>query len=249
MYAPCLHWRLTDQRISQRTFRLRKIIYSFKNCTLISQWGRRKNLLFLSKSIFSHPKYIPWKLQKQVIDWSRKILIFIDMPHNLVIERLRPMLSHDVKELLLKITDKGSSDKLKTKEIILKGFPSVIFCTSGLTIDKQELTRFFLLSPETNPTKIFEAIDVKVLRESNTLDFPHNLDKKPDRKMLIQRIRLIKEAHINNIIVREEDTKQIKERFKAGIIKPQPRHPQTQTQRRVAYKQWLRCEAERVFQE
>ena len=86
------------------------------------------------------------------------------MPHNLVIEHLRPMLSHDAKELLLKITDKGSSGKLKTKEIILKGFPSVIFCTSGLTIDEQELTRFFLLSPETNPTKILEAIDVKALR-------------------------------------------------------------------------------------
>ena len=37
-----------------------------------------------------------------IIDLSRKILIFLDQPHNQLLERLRPILSHDKKEIRLK---------------------------------------------------------------------------------------------------------------------------------------------------
>jgi len=88
-----------------------------------------------------------------LVDLSRKILIFLDQPHTQLLERLRPLLSHDKKEIRLKITDKTQKFGLKTKTVLLRGYPSVIFCTAGLKIDEQEATRFLLLSPETNQEK------------------------------------------------------------------------------------------------
>jgi hypothetical protein len=82
------------------------------------------------------------------IDLSRKILIFLDQPHNDLLARLRPLLSHDRKEINLKITDKSQKMGLRTKNILIRGYPAVIFCTAGLRIDEQEATRFLLLSPE-----------------------------------------------------------------------------------------------------
>jgi len=37
-----------------------------------------------------------------LVDLSRKILIFLDQPHNELLARLRPLLSHDKKEITLK---------------------------------------------------------------------------------------------------------------------------------------------------
>jgi len=41
-------------------------------------------------------------------------------------------LSHDRKELLYKITDRREKKGLRTKNVIIRGFPSVIFCTGSL---------------------------------------------------------------------------------------------------------------------
>ena len=102
-----------------------------------------------------------------IVNLSRKILIFLDQPHTLLLQHLRPLLSHDRKEIRLKITDKSQKSGLKTKNIYLIGYPTVIFCTAGLNLDEQEATRFLLLSPEINQEKIREAIYEKIRRESN----------------------------------------------------------------------------------
>lgn len=62
-----------------------------------------------------------------LVDLSRKILVFLDQPHTQLLERLRPLLSHDRKEITLKITDKTQKFGLKTKNVLLRGYPSVIF--------------------------------------------------------------------------------------------------------------------------
>lgn len=59
-----------------------------------------------------------------IVDLSRKILIFLDQPHTQLLERLRPLLSHDKKEISVKITDKSQKFGMKTKNILLKGYPS-----------------------------------------------------------------------------------------------------------------------------
>ena len=49
-----------------------------------------------------------------IANLERKILIFLDMPHDQLLQRLRPLLSHDQKELTYKITA-SKSKKLANK--------------------------------------------------------------------------------------------------------------------------------------
>ncbi len=120
------------------------------------------------------------KREGYLVDLSRKILIFLDQPHTLLLQHLRPLLSHDKKEIRLKITDKSQKAGLKTKNIFLKGFPAVIFCTAGLKIDEQETTRFLLLSPETNREKIRQAIYEKIRKETDGDMYELSLENNPE---------------------------------------------------------------------
>lgn len=162
------------------------------------------------------------ELEGYLVDLSRRILIFLDQPHTQLLERLRPVLSHDQKEVRLKITDKSQKHGLRTKNVIVKGFPSVIFCTAGLRIDEQEATRFFLLSPEVNQEKIRQAVLEKIRKETDNASYKNWLEELPERKALKERILAIKEAGIQEI--RIADPKPIIDRFLAQNKVLKPRH-------------------------
>lgn len=134
-----------------------------------------------------------------IVDLSRKILIFLDQPHTQLLERLRPLLSHDKKEISIKITDKNQKQGLRTKNVILRGFPSVIFCTAGLRIDEQEATRFLLLSPEINQEKIRDGILESIKKEADVDNYRNWLDEDPKRKLFKERMRAIKLEGIKEI--------------------------------------------------
>jgi len=155
-----------------------------------------------------------------LVDLSRKILIFLDQPHTQLLERLRPLLSHDKKEIILKITDKTQKFGLKTKNVLLRGYPSVIFCTAGLKIDEQEATRFLLLSPETNQEKLREAIHEKIKKETDANAYKKWLIGNPERKLLKERIQAIKQENIKEIKIGSPE--KIEERFfkKNKMLKP-----------------------------
>ncbi len=137
--------------------------------------------------------------QGYTVDLSRKILIFLDQPHTQLLQHLRPLLSHDKKEILIKITDKSQKVGLRTKNIYLKGFPAVIFCTAGLNLDEQEATRFLLLSPEINQEKIRQAIFEKIKKEADSFSYKNELNSDPKRQRFIQRILAIKQEKIAEI--------------------------------------------------
>ncbi|MEM3579591.1 MAG: hypothetical protein QXL54_05160 [Candidatus Bathyarchaeia archaeon] len=61
------------------------------------------------------------------VNLAKKILIFLDQPHDALLQRLRPLLSHDRRKITLKITDKREKSGLRTKTVVLEGFPTVIF--------------------------------------------------------------------------------------------------------------------------
>lgn len=178
---------------------------------------------YCSPTAFFHDVGEFIKEQKQyVVDLSRKILIFLDQPHTLLLQHLRPLLSHDEKEIALKITDKSQRFGLKTKNVLLRGYPAVIFCTAGLNIDEQEATRFLLLSPETNQEKIREAIYEKLKKETDCGAYQKWLDDDQNRKLLIERIRAIKQEHISEIKIGKPE--RIKEAFFKGKKGLKPRH-------------------------
>jgi hypothetical protein len=120
----------------------------------------------------------------------------------------------------LKITDKSQRGGLKTKNVYIKGFPAVIFCSAGLKIDEQEGTRFMLLSPETNQEKIREGILEKIKKEADKDAYSSWLDSNPDRMLLKERIEAIKNENIDSVKI--PDAKIIEDVFmqKREILKP-----------------------------
>lgn len=157
-----------------------------------------------------------------IIDLSRKILIFLDQPHNQLLERLRPILSHDKKEIRLRITDKSQKSGLRTKNLLIKGYPSVIFCSAGLNIDEQEGTRFILLSPETSQGKIKDAIQEKIKKDSDNESYNQWLDDDPSRALLKERIRAIRDENIGEVKIIH--TNLIEKQFFRGKKVLKPRH-------------------------
>ncbi len=148
---------------------------------------------------FYHDAKFDEEKKEHIIDLSRKIIIFLDQPHNDLLTRLRPLLSHDKKAIKIKIADRSKNASLRTKNITMIGFPSVVFCTASSNVDEQESTRFFLLSPEINQEKIRQAISQKIDKESNRAKFMAWLDELPERKLLQQRIAAIKQEAITDI--------------------------------------------------
>jgi len=145
------------------------------------------------------------------VDLERKVLIFLDQPQTLLLERIRPLLSHDKKEIEVKITDKGKTRGLKTKNIIVRGYASVVFCSASFGIDEQEATRFILLSPETTQDKIKLGIEEAIRKSTDRNAYYEALNSNPKRRALMERIRAIKQAKIIDVNIHNEG--KIKEVF------------------------------------
>jgi len=158
------------------------------------------------------------------IDFSHKILIFQDQPHNDLLGKLRPLLSHDGKEMLIKITDKDQKFGHRTKNVILKGYPSVIFCSAGFKINEQEATRCILLSPEISQEKIEQSIRVAIEKESDPLNYDMDIESDGQRQLLRERILAIKRAGIKEIRIDSALRGIIRERFCGDRETLKPRH-------------------------
>ena len=156
-----------------------------------------------------------------LVDLSKKILCFTDMPDTSLISRLRPILSHDEKETHLKITDKNQKGGNRTKTVIIIGFPSVYFCSAGLRVDEQESTRFIMLSPSIEQDKIVQGIQQVISKESDQEKFISNVDSNPERILLMERILAIKQEKI--IDVKIENPALIEEMFISDHKSVKPR--------------------------
>lgn len=146
-----------------------------------------------------------------IINFAGIILIFLDQPHTQLLQHLRPLLSHDKKEILVKITDKSQKGGHRTKNVLLTGYPTVIFCTAGLNIDEQEATRFILLSPETSCEKIRAGVNEKIDKEADKTAYKRWLEENPQRILLKERILAIKQEKVKDIKI--GDPKKLKELF------------------------------------
>ncbi len=161
---------------------------------------------YCSPTAFFHDSGVYNEERKSIdMDLSKKILIFLDQPHAQLLERLRPLLSHDKKEILVKISDKTGKGGLKTRNIYIKGFPSVIFCSANTNIDEQESTRSILLSPEINQEKLRESILEKIKYETNKDTYKDFINQNQERILLKERILEIKKLNIKDIKIADEE--------------------------------------------
>lgn len=138
-----------------------------------------------------------------VVDLEKRIIIFVDMPHDRLLQVLRALLSHDQKMLPVKITDKTKEGGNRTKNIVVKGFPTVIFASANYSMDQQEQTRFWLLSPEMNTQKIEDSLILQSFSIGNRIAYKNQLRADMQREFLKQRIAAIKEQNIQQIIIPE----------------------------------------------
>ncbi len=159
---------------------------------------------------------------RYVNDLERKILIFLEQPNPKLQENLRPLLSHDEKEIPYKITDKNQKGSNRAKNIIIRGFPATIFCSAGMRLDEQEATRAILLSPETSIEKVREGVHLATLRNSDKAGFLAEIEANPERQQLKDRVLAIKQERVDHIIV--PDPANIERRFLSHVQSTKPRH-------------------------
>lgn len=155
------------------------------------------------------------------INMHQRIYIATDQQSTALLTKLRSMLSHDAKELRLKITDKGQKSGFRTRNIIINGFPTFITCTATGYVNLQESTRFFQISPDIDRDKIADAIRLSAEKEGNYDAFAIKMASDSSRELLKLRIQDIKAAQIKNVIIPDAD--KIAEDFIAKR-KLNPRH-------------------------
>lgn len=158
------------------------------------------------------------------IDLHQKVLVFLDQPHDQLLQRLRSLLSHDEKQIIVKITDRREKSGLRTKTVVIEGYPTVLFCTAKVTMQEQERTRLLLLSPEISQEKLRETIALKIDKESDRPAFRQKMEEDPRRKLLGNRIISIKSAHIGYVKIPEELREQIYQHFMEAHKYLIPRH-------------------------
>lgn len=157
-----------------------------------------------------------------VVDLERKILIFLEQPNPKLQENLRPVMSHDKKEISYKITDKNQKGSNRAKNIVIRGFPATIFCSAGMRLDEQEATRAILLSPETSIEKVREGVHMATLRSANKAEFLAEIEASPERQQLKDRVLAIKQENVDDIVV--PDPASIERRFLSTVQSAKPRH-------------------------
>jgi hypothetical protein len=97
---------------------------------------------------------------KVYISLQDKILVFMESPRKETLEMLRPILSHDRREIEYKITDRIAG-KLGTKKVIIEGWPATLFCSTDYKFLEELSTRSMLTTPDISKEKIREVLAYK----------------------------------------------------------------------------------------
>ena len=205
---------LGGQASSGKTYLAKEVVRFFPKVDVKQLHGVTPKALFYDESTAVDDK-------TRIVDLERKILVFLDQPNQQVLENLRPLLSHDGKELESLLTNRKSGTNIAEK-VFLRGYPAVVFCSANMRMDEQESTRSLLISPETTAEKILDAIDFTDKRNSDKGYFDDITKNDPDSKLLKDRIIYIKNLHIVDIIIPAEY--KVAERFKKSAGAPQPKH-------------------------
>jgi hypothetical protein len=67
---------------------------------------------------------------KTLIGLTGKILVFLEPPQHELWNLLKPILSHDKKEIEFPFVDKTANSNAATKDVVVRGWPSCIFCSA-----------------------------------------------------------------------------------------------------------------------
>lgn len=124
------------------------------------------------------------KTARNLVDLTHKIILFLDNPSPQTYEMLKPIMSHDKKEILYKTTKSDGS--LSVKETIIRGWPATIIC-SAKNEAKNEVwaevaSREIILSPNTDVSKYHAANKLT----SQKMGIPSILENNNNEKSIIK---------------------------------------------------------------
>jgi hypothetical protein len=200
-----------------------EIALYFPDIDVIIMGGASPTAFFHEVSGGEFATWDPDKKQSRV-NLANKILIFLDQPHDQLLQKLRPFLSHDRKEIKYKISDRSQKAGLRTKTVILVGFSTVVFCTAKFDLDQQERTRVFQLSPETDASKVDAALELLLEKKSDRDSFRAKLVANKERTLLIQRVLDIKNAGLRDVLIPGPLKDEIKKEWTTSHPHSIPRH-------------------------
>jgi hypothetical protein len=124
-----------------------------------------------------------------VVDLSGRILVFLEAPNIKTFNMLRPILSHDVKEISYKFTDKTAKGRLQTQHVVIRGWPATVFCSTSEEFVNDLATRSFTFTPENTEAKIKDA---NILSGSKAA-FPWKFEENQDFMLLQGYIKTFKD--------------------------------------------------------
>lgn len=90
---------------------------------------------------------------KVLIDLKGKILVFLENPNIELFDILRPILSHDKREISFPYVDK----ELRTVNVVIRNWPVAIFCSTDEKCVQDLATRSLTITPETTSEKYQDA--------------------------------------------------------------------------------------------
>jgi DNA-binding transcriptional ArsR family regulator len=109
------------------------------------------------------------KNARHLIELDRKILVLLETPNRETFKMLRPLLSHDEREINYKFVDR-SSKQLITFNVTLRGWPAFICCSSDAPWMEDMVTRSLTASPTVSTEKFRAAHGVTAMRFLNPLE-------------------------------------------------------------------------------
>lgn len=157
-----------------------------------------------------------------IVPLTRKIIIFYELPSTELQKMVRSVASHDNWENRSLLTNKDKKGANRAQEIILLGFPTMIFCSAGLKLDEQDANRSILLSPEISDEKLAESLHFTALRNSGDESYLSQLNDDPRITDLKKRIEAIRDVGVEDIYI--PNIAVVKEQFIKSVGKTRPRH-------------------------
>lgn len=135
---------------------------------------------------------------------------------------MRPVLSHDQRELRFSNTNKDKKGANRAEQTVIRGYPATVFCSAGLQLDEQEATRAILLSPEVTAEKLKQGVHLQFMRGADEVAFEKSIESLADRIALKQRIIAIRDEKVGDIVIARPD--EVEQRFHDAFTKLKPRH-------------------------
>jgi len=124
---------------------------------------------------------------------GNKILIMLDQPSDLLLQHLKPLLSHDQKNIIRLTTDPNKKGSTKALEVKIVGWPALQYASCQQATDPEIASRLFLISPSDSIEKVGEVIHFTIGKEKNAYAWRQKYDSDLKVQTAKQIIKELKE--------------------------------------------------------